>query len=154
MNLASLLNKKEKKPVVGTQPEMDITGTAHKRIDQDTPPGIVANPVFKDTTPEEPDDEETKQYKLARAKARAAGVPLEEGNTVQVSKKDRENVEFMTGLKQAALDKGNEVDRDISEYSLDWQRGYKTVKRSSWWTKFNDRLTSTLADLGRSYGKR
>jgi len=154
MNLASLLNKKEKKPVVGPKPEFDITGNANKRINQDTPPGIIAKPVFKDTTPEEPDDEETRQFKLARAKARAAGVPLEEGNTVQVSKKDRENEEFMAGLKQAAIDKGNEANRDIQQQSLDWQRGYKTVKRSGWWHKFNDRLTSTLADLGRSYGKR
>lgn len=153
-NLKSLLKKPTDKPTVGNKPEFDITGNANKRIDHNTPAGVIAKPVFKDTTPEEPDDEETKQYKLARAKARAAGVPLQEANTVKVSKADRENVEFMTGLKQAALDKGNDVDRDLSGYSADWVRGYKVVKRSSWWDKVNDRLTGIAANLGHSYGKR
>jgi len=80
-------------------------------------------------------------------------VVQESNNNITVSKKDRENVMFMSGLKQGVLDKGNEVKRDLSGDHEDFQRGYKLIKRDSWWTKANDRLTNWAASLGNSYGK-
>jgi hypothetical protein len=77
-----------------------------------------------------------------------------DGNTVRITRSDRENVEFMTGIKMAVQDKAADKKRDLSGYSDDFVRGYKLVPRDSWWDKVNNKLTSWAVDFGNSYGKR
>jgi len=79
---------------------------------------------------------------------------LGESNTVKISRADRENEEFMMGLKSGVQDKASGTKRDLTGFSSDFVRGYKTVPKEGWWGKFNDRFTQWLADLGHSYGKR
>jgi hypothetical protein len=81
--------------------------------------------------------------------------PLQEAlNEGGISQQDRENLNFMTGLKMGVKDKANEVKRDISSRHPDWQRGYNTIKGDGWWHKFNDKLTRWAAEFGNSYGRR
>ena len=79
---------------------------------------------------------------------------LNEDNTVLVSKADRQNPDFMSGLKQGVYDKAHDVSNSLEGHSDDFIRGYKTVKRPGWWDNFNAWLTQRAADLGNSYGKR
>lgn len=74
--------------------------------------------------------------------------------SVKISRADRENVAFMTGLKDAVQDKANERKRDLSGENSDYVRGYNTVPREGWWSKMNDRLTRWAAEFGNSYGNR
>jgi hypothetical protein len=81
--------------------------------------------------------------------------PLQEAfNEGGISQQDRENLEFMTGLKKGVQDKAYGQKRDISSRHPDWQRGYKTIRSDSWWHKFNDKLTRWAAEFGNSYGRR
>lgn len=125
--------------------EFDFYGTANKRIGPNTPKGHSPSPVFSDADldDDEPSEDDTD-----------LPVPLEESNVIQVSKADRENVAFMSGVKLAVQDKSNDVSRDLDGYSEDFIRGYKTVKRTSWWDKANNKLTQWAASLGNSYGNR
>lgn len=86
-----------------------------------------------------------------------AGHPDElttESNTVKIKRSDRENEEFMLGLKVGVQDKASGTKRDLTGFSNDFVRGYKTVPKEKWWDKFNDKLTQWAADFGHSYGKR
>jgi hypothetical protein len=66
---------------------------------------------------------------------------------------DRENVKFMTGVKLGIQDKAHNVQRDMSKYEDDFVRGYQSVKKDSWWSKTNDKLSQWASELGNSYGK-
>jgi hypothetical protein len=126
----------------------DMFGTADKRIGPDTKKGFSPTPVFKKGA--DTDDDSATQD----ADKKLDIVPLQEGDTIKVSKADRENVAFMSGVKLAVQDKAQDHKRDISQLPPDFQRGYKTVKRTSWWEKANDRLTQWVSSLGTSYGNR
>lgn len=127
----------------------DMFGTADKRIGPETKKGFSPTPVFKQSSDGNDDDAKSDADKKLDI------VPLEEtGNTIKVSKADRENVQFMSGVKLAVQDKSNDVKRDLSGLPEDFIRGYKTVKRTSWWDKANDRLTQWVSSLGTSYGNR
>jgi len=133
--------------------DFDFFGTANKRIDVNTPVGksTSGEPVFgrkwnkdKDKNKSKPDDKKTpRELDLG---------PLQEA--LQISLKDRGNLEFMTGLKQAVQDKAKEIKRELEGYPEDFIRGYKTVKRPGAWDKLNQRLTQWASDLGQSYGRR
>jgi hypothetical protein len=126
----------------------DMFGTADKRIGPETKKGFSPTPSFKQ--PSDGDDDDTTD-----ADKKLDIIPLEEtGNTIKVSRADRENVQFMSGVKVAVQDKAHEAKRDLSGYPEDFIRGYKTVKRTSWWDKANDRLTQWVSSLGNSYGRR
>ena len=79
---------------------------------------------------------------------------LSEGDTVMITKSDRENTLFMMGLKQGVKDKGNDAKPDLDGKPEDFIRGYKLVKRTSWWDKTNDKLTRWASEFGKSYGNR
>lgn len=79
---------------------------------------------------------------------------MNESNIVKVSKADRENILFMTGVKTGVKDKADGINRDLEGYAEDFVRGYKIVPRDSWWNKANAKLTQWAADLGNSYGRR
>jgi hypothetical protein len=130
--------------------DFDMTGNAHKRIGPDTKKGFSPTPVFgKKNAQGEPEDDEKSD-----ADKKLDVIPLQEGDTIKISKADRENVQFMSGVKLAVQDKAQDNKRDISQLPPDFQRGYKTVKRTSWWDKANDRLTQWVSSLGSSYGNR
>lgn len=74
--------------------------------------------------------------------------------SVKISKADRENVAFMTGLKDAVRDKGTETKRDLSAENSDYVRGYNTIPKEGLWDKWNDKFTRWAADFGNSYGSR
>jgi len=155
LSMKSLLSKPDAAKIsVGDKPEFDISGNAHKRIDHTTPPGISPKPVFTSRDPEPEETEDDIAFRRNRAAARQQGQPLEESNTVHVSKADRANEDFMAGLKQAAIDKGQDAKCDLADKTPDWVRGYNTVKRSTWWDKANDKLTGWAANLGNSMARR
>jgi hypothetical protein len=58
------------------------------------------------------------------------------------------------GRKWGVKDKITGEKRDISKFSLEWQKGYKQVQREQWWSKLNSKLTDYMGRLGSSYGKR
>jgi hypothetical protein len=119
----------------------DATYGSPKRIPPNRPPDKPIKPMIK---LDEPKPEKTPKYEPF----------LEESNTVRVSKADRHNIIFMTGLKQAVQDKTNNVKRNLRGDPEDFVRGYEMVKRDSWWNKFNNKLTQWASDFGHSYGKR
>jgi hypothetical protein len=125
----------------------DMFGTADKRIGPETKKGFSPTPVFKQATSDDDDSSE--------ADKKLDIVPLEEeSNTIKVSKADRENVQFMSGVKLAVQDKAHDKKRDLNGLPEDFIRGYKTVKKTSWWDKANDRLTQWVSSFGNSYGRR
>lgn len=131
--------------------DFDMFGTADKRIGPETKKGFSPTPVFGKTTA----DGEPKDTEKSDTDKKLDVIPLEEmGNTIKVSRADRENVQFMSGVKLAVQDKAHDAKRDLSGYPEDFIRGYKTVKRTSWWDKANDRLTQWVSSLGSSYGNR
>ena len=67
-----------------------------------------------------------------------------------LSNADRESPQFMSGFHLAMNDKLQSRGRNLSGYPSDFVRGYKVVKRTSWWDKTNARLTQLAADLGSS----
>ena len=140
ISLKKLLNESDDAP--------DMFGTADKRIGPETKKGFSPTPVFKQGSGDDSDAEKQDADKKLDI------IPLEEGNTIKVSKADRENVQFMSGVKLAVQDKAQDNKRDLSGLPEDFIRGYKTVKRTSWWDKANDRLTQWVSSLGNSYGKR
>lgn len=157
MTLSSLLGKqKTDKLKLGQPPEFDITGNAHKRITPLTPSPEHPKPAFTDREQDNDDDEETIAFRQARAHARSLGKPLQEetDNILKVSAADKENPQFMSGVTIAVKDKAQNKKRNLDGLPEDFIRGYKSVKRSSWWTKANDRLTQWAADLGNSYKNR
>jgi hypothetical protein len=72
----------------------------------------------------------------------------------KIARADLENVEFMSGINMGVQDKKQNTNRSLSGYPPDFVRGYKMVKRESWWSKANDKLTQWAAQMGQSYGKR
>lgn len=152
-DIRNLLDQKSETDSGGMfrESEPDFYGTADKKIDGGTPYGRATDvPQFsgrggndKKGSGNEDPKKDFKQF------------PLEERHeTVKVSRADRENPEFMAGLKQGAIDKGYDVDRDLTGYSKDFIRGYRSVPQDSKWDKFNSKLTGFLANLGNSYGQR
>lgn len=151
--------KKDKQREKDVPPELDLGpldetddmfGTANVRIGADTPRGTTPTPVFKKKIKSKDDDEEEKKkadhFKLG---------PLQEAmEHAGISKEDRENVAFMSGLKMGVNDKAANRKRDVSRHPEDFQRGYNTIKRTGWWEKFNDKLTNWASNLGQSYGPR
>lgn len=54
------------------------------------------------------------------------------------------------GRKAGLKDMLQNVKRDLTQYSPDFVKGYKQIKREKWWDRFNDRLTRLAAALGSS----
>lgn len=79
---------------------------------------------------------------------------LQESNTVQIHKVDRNNPDFMKGLTQGAIDKRDNGNTDLKDKSEDFKRGYLTakppVRKDSWYDRMNNKVTGWLADLGNS----
>jgi hypothetical protein len=106
-----------------THAPVDMFGTADKRIGPETPTGFSPTPVFKQGTGNDDDDSRSDADKKLDV------IPLEEtGNTIKISKADRENVPFMSGVKLAVQDKAQDNKRNLSGLPEDFIRGYKTVK--------------------------
>jgi hypothetical protein len=128
----------------------DMYGTADKRITADTPKGISPRPVFKGSKKDDEEDDDKKKktdhFKIG---------PLQEAlDVASISKEDRENVAFMSGLKMGVKDKSANRRRDVKDYPEDFVRGYNMVKQTGWWDRFNDKLTNWASSLGHSYGRR
>jgi hypothetical protein len=58
--------------------------------------------------------------------------------------------QYALGKKYGLKDKLKDVKRDLSKHSPAFVKGYKEIRRESWWMRANDRLTRYLADLGSS----
>lgn len=131
--------------------EPDFFGTADKRIGPETKKGFSPTPVFGKKSDDATDDDAKKD-----ADKKLDIVPLQEADSVHVTAADRQNPEYMMGLKQAVKDKGADFKRDLTpgKYSPDFIRGYTSVKQTSWWDKANAWLTQKAAELGNSYGRR
>lgn len=84
----------------------------------------------------------------------AAGPLQEVIDSLQLSEEDENNTAFLTGVKLAVNDKATHKSRNLNGYPEDFVRGYKTVKKSSWWDRVNAKLTNAAASLGKSYGSR
>jgi hypothetical protein len=132
--------------------DFDMTGNAHKRIGPDTKKGFSPTPVFgKKNAQGEPEDDEKSD-----ADKKLDVIPLQESENLHITAADRQNVEFMKGVKQAVKDKAADFKRDLTpgKYMPDFVRGYTSVKQTSWWDKANDWLTQKVAAFGNSYGNR
>ena len=125
--------------------EFDFYGNAGKKVDN-APQGKATDvPQIKKPTDKDK-DKKSDPFKIG---------PLQEAlDSGSISKEDRANLHFMTGLKQGVKDKAADIQRDVSGEHPDFVRGYKTVKRAGWWDKFNDKLTAWASEFGKSYGRR
>jgi hypothetical protein len=61
--------------------------------------------------------------------------------------------QYENGKKWGVKDKLSGVERELDKYSPSFVKGYKEVQSPGWWTKFNDKLTQLLAQLGSGVGK-
>jgi len=61
---------------------------------------------------------------------------------------EQDKADFAKGQKYAVHDRRKGIeDRDISQQSKAFQKGYKSVM-GGWWDKFNNRLTQFAANFG------
>jgi hypothetical protein len=84
--------------------------------------------------------------------------PPGEWDTKPLSKSDvsgyNPEYERARGRKVGVQDKISGKNRDLSQYSADFQKGYKEVHKDGFWSRFNDRMTQWLANMGSSLIKR
>jgi hypothetical protein len=117
-----------------------------KKIDPDRPPETKPKPLFGLKKKKEDDNKKHDPFKIG---------PLNEVlSEAEISKEDKENVAFMTGLKMAVQDKSNQRKRNLKGYPPDFIRGYKTINQPGLWDKWNAKLTDWAARFGHSYGRR
>jgi len=58
--------------------------------------------------------------------------------------------QFENGKLWGAKDKISGTQRELDKYPPMFAKGYKMVQEPGWWSKFNEKLTGFLADLGSS----
>lgn len=93
--------------------------------------------------------------KILKGTQKTFGGVLKKSDIMEhISPEDQKNVTFMTGIKMAIQDKKKNEKRNLKGYPPDFVRGYKSIQQTSWWDKFNARLTQLAAALGHSYGIR
>jgi hypothetical protein len=56
--------------------------------------------------------------------------------------------QYENGKKWGVKDKLAGTERELDKYPDPFVKGYKEVQSPGWWTKFNDKLTQLLAQLG------
>lgn len=56
--------------------------------------------------------------------------------------------QYENGKKWGVKDKIAGVERELDKYPPAFAKGYREVQNPGWWSKFNEKLTQLLAQLG------